>query len=57
MPKATSLANVTFGATGEVYELGEVYDVPAELLKKYPDYFQKQATKPKTKQAATGENK
>ena len=57
MPKATSLVNVTFGATGEVYEIGEVYDVPAERLKKYPDYFKKQATKPKTKQAATGENK
>ena len=49
--------NVTFGATGEVYEMGEVYDVPAATLKRYPDYFQKQATKPKTKQAVTGENK
>ena len=57
MPKAESLVNVTFGATGAVYEMGEVYDVPAELLKKYPDYFKKQATKPKTKQAATGETK
>jgi len=57
MAKAESLVNVTFGTTGEVYELGKVYDIPAELLKKYPDYFKKQATKPKTKQAATGENK
>ena len=57
MPKAKSLVNVTFGATGEVYELGQTYDVPAETLKRYPDYFQKQATKPKTKQAATEENK
>ena len=57
MPKAESLVNVTFGATGEVYEIGEVYDVPAERLKKYPDYFKKQAAKPKTKQAATEENK
>ena len=57
MPKAKALVNVTFGATGEVYEMGEVYDVPAAILKKYPDYFKKQATKPKTKQAATGENK
>ena len=57
MAKAESLVNVTFGATGEVYELGEVYDVPAELLKKYPDYFKKQATKPKNKQATTEENK
>ena len=57
MPKAESLVNVTFGATGEVYEIGEVYDVPAALLKKYPDYFKKKATKPRNKQAATGENK
>ena len=57
MPKAESLVNVTFGATGEVYEIGEVYDVPAATLKRYPDYFKKQATKPRNKQAATGENK
>ena len=57
MPKAKSLVNVTFGATGEVYEMGKTYDVPAERLKKYPDYFKKQATKPRNKQAATGENK
>ena len=57
MAKAERLVNVTFGATGEVYEMGEVYDVPAAILKKYPDYFKKQATKPKTKQAETEENK
>jgi hypothetical protein len=57
MPKAKSLVNVTFGATGEVYELGQTYDVPAELLKKYPDYFEKLAAQPKTKQAETEENK
>ena len=57
MPKAKSLVNVTFGATGEVYELGRTYDVPAETLKRYPDYFKKAATKPKTKQAETEENK
>jgi hypothetical protein len=57
MAKAKSLVNVTFGATGEVYEMGKVYDVPAELLEKYPDYFKKKAAKPRTKQAATGENK
>ena len=57
MPKAKSLANVTFGATGEVYELGKTYDVPAETLKRYPDYFEKQASTPKTKQASTEENK
>ena len=57
MSKAKSLVNVTFSATGDVYEKGKTYDVPAELLKKYPAYFKKQATKPKTKQASTGENK
>ena len=54
---AESLVNVTFGATGEVYEMGEVYDVPADRLKKYPDYFKKKLGRPKNKQAATGENK
>jgi hypothetical protein len=57
MPKAKSLVNVTFSATGDVYEKGQSYDVPAAILNKYPDYFKKQATKPKTKQAATAENK
>ena len=57
MAKAESLVNVTFGATGEVYEMGKVYDVPAATLKRYPDYFKKKAAKPRNKQAATGENK
>jgi len=57
MPKAKSLINVTFGVTGEVYEKGKIYDVPAETLKKYPDDFKKMAEKPKNKQQATGENK
>jgi len=56
MPKAQCLVNVTFGATGEVYEMGEVYDVPAAILKRYPDYF-KRAAKPRNKQAETSENK
>jgi hypothetical protein len=57
MAKAESLVNVTFGATGEVYEMGEVYDVPAATLKRYPNYFKKKASKPKNKQAQTQENK
>jgi len=57
MPKATSLVNVTFGATGEVYEKGETYNVPAAILKRYPEYFQKQTPKPRNKQAETPENK
>ena len=56
MPKATCIQNVTFGATGEVYESGVEYNVPAATLKKYPDYF-KQASTPKTKKAETEENK
>jgi len=56
MPKAKSLVNVTFGATGEVYELGQTYDVPAETLKKYPDYF-KVSKAAANKQAETEENK
>jgi hypothetical protein len=56
MPKAKSLVNVTFGATGEVYELGQTYDVPAEILKKYPDYF-KVRKAGANKQAETEENK
>jgi hypothetical protein len=57
MAKAESLVNVTFGATGEVYEMGEVYDVPAATLKRYPDYFKKKLGRPPNKQATTGENK
>jgi hypothetical protein len=56
MPKAKSLVNVTFGATGEVYELGRTYDVPTELLKKYPDYF-KVSKASANKLAETEENK
>jgi len=57
MSKAKCIQNVTFGATGEVYEAGETYDVPATTLKRYPDYFEKQVSKPKTKQVETEENK
>ena len=59
MPKAKSLVNVTFGATGEVYELGKTYDVPAETLKRYPDYFKvsKAAANKQVKQVETEENK
>ena len=58
MPKAKSLVNVTFGATGEVYELGRTYDVPDETLKRYPDYFKiKKASAPTNKQAETEENR
>ena len=57
MPKAKSLINVTFSVTGEVYEKGKIYDVPAETLKKYPDDFKKMASKPQNKAKVTEENK
>ena len=57
MPKAKSLVNVTFEGGGTVYEIGKEYDVPADLLKKYPDYFKKMAVKPANKAKETEENK
>ena len=57
MARAKSLINVTFSATGEVYERGKIYDVPAETLKKYPADFKKMTEKPKNKEQATEENK
>ena len=57
MARAKSLINVTFSATGEVYERGEIYDVPAETLKKYPADFKKMASTPKNKAKKTEENK
>ena len=56
MPRATCIQNVTFGATGEVYEAGESYDVPAATLKRYPDYFKARKTTA-NKQVETEENK
>ena len=57
MAKAKSLINVTFGATGEVYERGKIYDVPAETLRKYPNDFKMMAEKPENKAKETEENK
>ena len=57
MVRARSLVNVTFSVTGEVYKRGEVYDVPAETLEKYPADFAKMASKPKNKAKETEENK
>ena len=56
MPKAKSLVNMTFGTTGQTYEKGRTYDVPSELLKKYPEYF-KLRKSASNKQAETEENK
>ena len=60
MAKAKCVQNVTFGATGEVYEYGKVYNVPAATLKRYGEYFEvlvKMATKPQNKAKTTEENK
>ena len=57
MTKAKSLVNVTFEGGGTVYEIGKQYDVPADLLEKYPDYFKKMAVKPSNKAKETEENK
>ena len=56
MPRAKCVQNVTFGATGEVYEAGQTYDVPAATLKRYPDYFKISKTS-ENKQVETSENK
>jgi len=57
MTQARCIQNVTFGASGETYESGKVYDVPAETLKRYGYYFEKMAVKPQNKAKATEENK
>ena len=56
MPKAKCVQNVTFGATGEVYESGKSYDVPKATLDRYGEYF-KVRKAGANKQAETSENK
>ena len=56
MPKATCIQNFTYGATGEAYESGVEYDVPAATLKANPDYF-KSSGRPSNKMAGTDEDK
>ena len=56
MSKAKCIQNVTFGATGEVYEAGKTYDVPTATLKRYGLYFKIRNTSA-NKQAETEENK
>jgi len=56
--KVKCLANVTFGATGDTYQKGCEYDVPAAMVKKYPEYFDlKKAPNPDNKQVETEEDK
>ena len=56
MPKRICVQDVTFGATGMTYVVGQEYDVPADILKDYPDYF-KQAGRGSNKMVATAEDK
>jgi len=56
MAKTMCIQNFTFGATGETYEAGEEYDVPAATLKANPEYF-KSSGRPSNKQASTDEDK
>ena len=56
MAKTTCIQNFTFGATGETYEAGVEYDVPAATLKANPDYF-KSSGRPSNKMAGTDEDK
>ena len=57
MPKIMCIQNFSFGATGEVFESGVEYDVPAATLKANPNYFEKQAGTAENKMADTTEDK
>ena len=57
MPLAMCIQNFSYGATGETFESGVEYDVPAATLKANPDYFEKQAGTAENKMADTTEDK
>ena len=57
MPLAMCIQNFSYGATGEVFESGVEYDVPAATLKANPNYFEKQAGTAENKMADTTEDK
>jgi hypothetical protein len=57
MPKIMCIQNFSFGATGETFESGVEYDVPAATLKANPNYFEKQAGTAENKMADTTEDK
>ena len=57
MPLALCVQNVVFGATGETYESGKEYAVPAATLKGYPDYFEKMSGTAENKMVDTAEDK
>tara|TARA_R110002051_G_scaffold78993_1_gene142641 strand:+ start:682 stop:849 length:168 start_codon:yes stop_codon:yes gene_type:complete len=51
------IQNFSYGATGETFESGVEYDVPAATLKANPNYFEKQAGTAENKMADTTEDK
>ena len=57
MPLAMCIQNFSFGATGDTFESGVEYDVPAATLKGYPDYFEKMSGTAENKMADTTEDK
>ena len=56
MAKTMCIQNFPCGVTGETYEAGVEYDVPAATLKANPDYF-KSSGRPSNKMAGTDEDK
>jgi len=56
MAKTICIQNFTYGATGETFESGVEYDVPAATLKANPAYF-KQSGRPTNKMDETTEDK
>ena len=57
MVKVKCIRSVSFGATGDVYDEGESYDVTAKLASDYPRNFEKKKTTTKNKKVETEENK
>ena len=57
MPLVMCIQNFSFGATGEVFESGVEYDVPAATLKANPNYFEKQSGTAENKMEDTAEDK
>lgn len=55
--KVECTAGIVFGATGERFEAGETYDVPAKLANDYPDNFKKLSAPKSNKKVETEENK
>ena len=57
MVKVKCIRGISLGATGDVFEAGEEYDVPAKVANDYPTNFEKKKTTTKNKKVETEENK